>query len=101
MARILVVDDDEDLRTMLCQVIESWGHEVVAASNGVEAIAVFIRKPAEVILTDLMMPKKDGLNTIERVRKDYPLTKIIAMSGGLAHGPDAYLGLARQLGADH
>jgi CheY-like chemotaxis protein len=100
MARILVVEDDEPLRTMVSKLVRSWGHEVMEAANGEEGITAFIRNPAEVIITDIMMPEKDGLNVIVRLRQDYPGTKIIVMSGGLAHGPGAYLELAEQLGAD-
>jgi len=101
MGRILVVDDDESMRAALRLLLEGMGHKVVEAGNGLEGVAAFRRDPTPIIMIDLMMPKKSGFEAIGDLRKDYPSVQIIAMSGGLAHGPEAFLELAKMLGAQH
>src|SRR5258706_8215990 len=75
------------------------GHNVVQARNGAEAIASFQKTKVDLVITDLLMPEKDGFETIRRFRKLSPGLKIIAMSGGGQIGPALYLDLAEQLGA--
>ena len=99
MAHILVVDDDDQLRTMLQHMLERLGHEVTLASNGNEALALYRQKQAEVIFLDLIMPGKEGIETITDLRREFPCAKIIAMSGGGRMGPQNYLDLASKLGA--
>lgn len=94
MARILIIDDDEAFRGMLVTILEAAGHTTVAAENGLEALKRFRATPADLILTDLMMPY-DGLATIRILRSEFPQLGIIAMSGGGAHRLD----FARSLGA--
>jgi CheY-like chemotaxis protein len=94
MARILIIDDNESFRTLLLEMLVDAGHTGVVAGNGLEALKVFRASPADLILTDLMMPY-DGLATIRILRSEFPKLGIIAMSGGAAFRLD----YARSLGA--
>ncbi len=99
MARILVVDDDDSIREMLRAMLERDGHEVVDASNGVEAIALYRLTQVDVVITNILMPEKEGLETIRELREEFPDVKIIAMSGGGQLGTVSYLEVARAFGA--
>lgn len=101
MASILLVEDDEQLRPMLKLVLERVGHEVQEAGNGIEALEIYRRHPTDLVVTDLVMPDKEGLEIIMELRRTYPDVKIIAMSGGGRTGVQNYLELAKKLGADH
>lgn len=101
MASILLVEDDEQLRSMLRIVLDRAGHEVQEAGNGKEALEIYSRRPTDLIVTDIVMPDKEGLETILEFRRSYPDVKIIAMSGGGRTGAQNYLELAKKLGADH
>ena len=100
MRRILLVDDDAALRKLLCLNLTKMGHSVAEATNGKEALTTQESDPAELIITDLIMPEKEGLETIKELRKKYPATKIIAMSGGGRVSAADYLKIAKMLGAD-
>jgi CheY-like chemotaxis protein len=99
MPNILLIDDDNQYRTMLRKTIERNGYEVIEASNGNEGIKLYRKNPTDLIITDLIMPEKDGIETIQELKKDFPDIKIIAISGGGRLGPHDYLHLAKMLGA--
>jgi Response regulator containing CheY-like receiver domain and AraC-type DNA-binding domain len=100
MANILVVEDEEMVRITLERVLAVENHEVSTASNGNEAIALAKEKPFDLVITDLIMPEKQGIETIVELRRDNPDLKIIAISGvGRSH-VSSELDHARQLGAD-
>ena len=99
MALILIIDDDDQFRAMLRQMLEYEGYEVVDAPDGKEGIRIYRVKPTDLIITDIVMPKKEGIETIVELRRDFPEVKIIAMSGGGILGPDTYLQMAKGLGA--
>jgi len=101
MASILLVEDDEHLRPMLKLVLERAGHQVQEAGNGNEALEIYNRHPADLVVTDLVMPDKEGLETIRELRRIDPDVKIIAMSGGGRTGIKNYLEMAKSFGADH
>jgi DNA-binding response OmpR family regulator len=101
MQRILLVDDDTALRKLLRLNLTKMGYTVAEASNGKEALAMQQGDPAELVLTDLIMPEKEGLETIPELRKKYPGVKIIAMSGGGRGSASDYLKIAKMMGADH
>lgn len=101
MARILILEDSADLRSMLQARLEIEGFEVAAASSGADALRLMARAPADVILTDLFMPDKDGLETIVEMRARYPNTAIVAMSGWQSSQGVDYLKVARDIGAAH
>lgn len=98
--RILVIDDDEQMRVLLQQAMQWAGFEVVAAENGRQGQQLFEEQPADLIITDLIMPEQEGLETIRILKQGYPAVKIIAISGGGRIGPEAYLPAAMELGAD-
>ena len=100
MARILVVDDVELERFVIRQYLESAGHEVAEAENGVEAIAAQKSDSFDLIITDIVMPKKEGVETIIELKRAYPALKIIAVSSGGSSNNPEYLKLAEQFGAD-
>lgn len=99
MPNILIIDDDNQFRTMLRKMVERNGYEVIEASDGKEGIKLYRKNPTDLIITDLIMPDKDGIETIQELRKDFPDVKIIAISGGGRLGPHDYLHLAKMLGA--
>jgi two-component system, chemotaxis family, chemotaxis protein CheY len=101
VARILLVEDDEAVREILRKALASAGHVVDEASNGDVALAAYRREAADLVITDLVMPDKDGLETIMALRKIHPGVKIIAISGGgLSIGSgQLYLETARSIGA--
>ena len=95
-ARVLVVDDDAAVRDLVAAMLETGGYQVAVASNGREALSMLANEGFEVIVTDLVMPEQEGIETIKLIRRDYPSVKVIAMSG--AFGGD-YLRIAGYLGA--
>lgn len=100
MPRILVIDDEEPIRTALEQVLTTMGHSVVTAEDGHKAAKLFRAQPFDLILTDIVMPNREGLETIIELRREFPEVGVIAMSGG-ASLSEAYLGMAARLGAHH
>ncbi|MBL9214063.1 MAG: response regulator [Opitutaceae bacterium] len=99
MPYILIIDDDEVLRPMLRLTLEHLGYEVGEARDGNEGIALQLRRPADLVITDLVMPNKEGIETIVELRQRFPELRIIAMSGGSRVTATDYLGIARWAGA--
>ena len=101
MATILLVEDDDGVRSILHKTLVAAGYEVEDAANGDFALAAYRRQPRDLVITDLVMPEKDGLETITALRRLNPAVKIIAISGGgrtLGLG-QLYLETARAIGA--
>lgn len=101
MPRILVIDDNDVFRSTICLWLKHHGYEVTQAGNGKEAMEMLAKSTPDVILTDILMPEQDGLETIQAVRKKMPHLKIIAMSGGMLDGRVDFLPIAAKFGADH
>jgi len=99
MGRILIIDDEAMIRDLLVKILEREGYETVTASGGKDGIRIHRENPADLIITDLLMPEKDGLETIMELRRDYQDVKIIAMSGGGKVDPETYLQIAKTMGA--
>ena len=99
MARILIIDDESQIRSMLRLMLERVGFEVFEAADGMEGIRQYRDNPADLIITDLIMPNKDGIGMIIELKKEFPKVKIIAMSGGGLNKPEGYLKGAKKLGA--
>ena len=99
MALILIIDDEPQIRSMLKLMLERDGYEVVEAPDGIEGIRIYRQSPADLIITDLIMPNKDGIGMIIDLKKEFPDVKIIAMSGGGLNKPEGYLKGAKKLGA--
>ena len=100
MIRILAIDDDEGVRAMLQRMLERAGHKASVAVDGRDAEHRLKQETFDVVITDILMPDKEGIETIIDLRKYYPATKIIAISGGGQGGPDHYLRSAKLFGAD-
>ena len=100
MRRILIIDDEPYILLMLKKMLERAGYEVDLASNGREGMAVFEQNSADLVITDIIMPDKEGLELILEMKKKRPELKIIAMSGGGRISPESYLECARHFGAE-
>lgn len=99
MPLILIIDDDNHVRGMLRQTLERAGYDVLDAPNGKEGMNLYRQDPADLVITDLIMPEKEGIETIIELRREFPDVKIIAMSGGGIIEPETYLRMAKGLGA--
>lgn len=100
MARILIIDDEEELRRIMRTVLERDGHEVLEARNAIEGLRQYDDATVDLVVTDIMMPESDGFEAIIALRRDFPSVKIIAVSGGGRVGDTNYLVLAERLGAN-
>ncbi|MEO8071490.1 MAG: response regulator [Acidobacteriota bacterium] len=96
---ILLVDDDALLRDVLHQTLVRAGYDVEDASDGAGALQAYRQRPRDLVITDLVMPGQEGLETIRALRALDANVRIIAMSGGGLGRADDYLNLARRLGA--
>ena len=102
MAQILVIDDDVMLQRVLKEILHFLGHEVRQAFDGKEGVRLFRESPPDLVLTDILMPEQDGLQTIRELRRECPEVKIIAMSGGSLFWPEMdSLSCAARFGARH
>jgi YesN/AraC family two-component response regulator len=99
MARILLIDDDNSVRGVLRLILSQFGHSVIEARNGKEGMELFMSVNADLVITDIVMPEKEGLEVLKEMRKIYPSVKIIAISGGGRVNPTDYLRMATFLGA--
>jgi CheY-like chemotaxis protein len=96
---ILLVDDDDQFRTMLSEALSDEGYQVQEASDGREALKLYESQPTDLVITDLVMPGKEGLELIVEIKQLYSGVKIIAMSGGGRGSSEDYLKMARAFGA--
>ena len=80
MLKILVVDDEPDLRLSLAQVLREAGHDVDVASDGESAIAMLAERPFHLVVSDVRLPKLDGLELLRRVRREFPATEVMLMT---------------------
>ncbi len=101
MPKILLADDDHQVRDMLKLTLERAGHEVVEAKDGVQAVRLYDPATIDLVITDIVMPEKEGIETIMELRGGDPAVKIIAISGGGRINPDDYLNWARRFGVKH
>ncbi len=99
MTRILLIDDDAQARDMLRQMLERAGYDVVEAHNGRVGLQHYQASAIDLIITDILMPEQDGLETIQELRRLAPEAKIIAISGGGQTGLLDLLPVAEKLGA--
>ena len=100
MSKILVMDDEPSILLMIKKMLEKAGYEVIVASNGKEGMRLFDSEKPDMVITDIIMPEKEGLETIFELRRMHPDLKIIAISGGGRISPDGYLPGAKLLGAN-
>jgi DNA-binding response OmpR family regulator len=99
MARILIIDDDPRFLGWLRETLEDAGYQVAVARDGSAGISEFDRTPADLVITDIIMPDKEGIETIYELHRDHPDLPIVAVSGGSVKGVGSYLPTARALGA--
>lgn len=100
MARVLVVDDEALVCEAMAVLLSRRGHEVVVANDGVMALRAVAEHPADLAIVDILMPVKEGLETIRDLRRGHPAIKIIAISGGSLIRDTDFLSMAAKLGAD-
>ena len=94
MKRILVIDDEELILNFLRDLLVEEGFEVLTARNGEEGLALFETNPADLVITDIIMPVKDGLDTILELKKRAPELPVIAISAGGNIPKERYLAVA-------
>lgn len=99
MTRILVIDDEAPVRRILRQMLERAGYEVVEAPDGAKGLRLYHQDPVDLIITDILMPEKEGIETIMALCKTAPRVKIIAISGGGRMNKKDLLSTAKALGA--
>jgi two-component system chemotaxis response regulator CheY len=97
MATILIIDDEKPIRRLLRKTLEGAGYEVIEARNGQEGLRLYRLRPTDLVITDLLTPENDGLESIHILRREYPGAKIVAMTGGT--GESNFLDTATVLGA--
>jgi CheY-like chemotaxis protein len=100
MARVLVIDDEDLLRETLREMLEDAGHHVSEGADGIAGVEAFRQLPADLVITDMIMPKMDGINTIWKLKQLSPSVKILAISGGVPGAPRSDLPLAELYGAE-
>lgn len=96
---ILLVDDDNQFRAMLSEALTGEGFQVQEASDGLQALKLYQSQPADLVITDLVMPEKEGLEMIKEIKELFTGVKIIAISGGGRGGSKNYLTMAKAFGA--
>lgn len=100
MTKVLVIDDEDMVRLTLCQMLEVAGYVVTEASDGRKGVAMQAADPADIVLTDILMPGQEGIETIIQLRQLTPGVKVIAISGGARVNNVDLLEVARTMGAD-
>lgn len=98
MARILVIDDNAQLRQILKEILTRAGHEFVEADSGELGVQLYKASPADLVIIDIILPKKGGLETIQELQHDFPKAKFIGISGGFQKKTDNSQALAELLG---
>ena len=99
MKRILVIDDDPESRDVVSEILTLHGFDVVAASDGMQGLGRFLEFAPDLVITDLIMPGREGIETIVSLRRRDPRVRIIAMSGGGVRSARDYLTVAQLVGA--
>jgi CheY-like chemotaxis protein len=99
MAQILLIDDDAEVRSVIRQTLIHSGHTVVEACDGVEGLGLFPKANADLVITDMVMPGRDGAEVLTELQKMHPPVKVIAITGGSRHGFGDDHEVAARLGA--
>ena len=99
MARILIIDDDSAVLEILEEILKIEGHETFTACDGQEGMKLCHKQQPDLVITDIIMPEKEGIETILEIRRYYPEIKIIAISGGGRIDAENYLKIAKAFGA--
>jgi CheY-like chemotaxis protein len=99
MEKILVIDDDVLVRDTIVRILERRGYQVLVAGDGALGVRIFRSEQPDLVITDIIMPEKEGLETIREIRGQCPHAKIIAISGGARIGNMDFLDITGKLGA--
>lgn len=99
MAKILIADDDAEIRVTLQKLLQMVGHEVELAKDGLEASRILDSETFDLMVTDIVMPNQEGLESILATRQKHPNVELIAMSGGGRERTESYLRMAESFGA--
>jgi len=99
MPRILLIEDDAALRRTLRTILEKALHTVAEAGDGLQGVALFSKETFDLVITDIIMPNREGIETIGDIRRLDPHVPIVAISGGGSVGGELFLKLAEQVGA--
>jgi DNA-binding response OmpR family regulator len=99
MARILVIEDEPVLCTLMQEALEKAGYEVLTAPDGKKGVELFFKQSCDVVITDILMPEKEGLEIILELTQQFPGIKVIAISGGGVSLGDYLLDVAKEFGA--
>jgi CheY-like chemotaxis protein len=100
MAHVLIIDDEDMVRLVLRLCLEEAGHTVSEAENGRQGVGLLRARSSDLVITDLIMPEKEGVETIAEIRRSHPHIPIIAISGGGRIGAKDFLNVAAAVGAD-
>jgi DNA-binding response OmpR family regulator len=100
MALILIIDDDPAILRMMTRILRSAGHDPITAADGRDGLKVVAERGPDLVITDIIMPGMEGIETIIELRRVAPTIKILAMSGSHNTGLVDFLDAARKLGAD-
>lgn len=101
MRSILVIDDDGAILDMISWMLKKEGYKALTATDGKEGMRTIKNTPEiDLVITDLLMPEKEGIETISELKKGFPQIKILAISGGGIGSTETYLSIAKKLGAD-
>ena len=99
--KVLVIEDEDQLRRVVAKMLSADGHEVIDALDGFRGMELFRKEKPDLVITDIVMPNQEGMETIRELRRENPKIKIIAMSGSFASsGGLDFLKMAQLLGAD-
>ncbi|MDX1566971.1 MAG: response regulator [Longimicrobiales bacterium] len=100
MADIIIIDDEEALRSTMRKILERAGHEVREAADGDRGIELVRERVADLVITDIFMPGKEGMETIQELKEEFPDVRILAVSGGATLGASGPLMDAELFGAN-
>ena len=100
MAVILVIDDDPAMRRLMVRTLSAQQHRVIEAENGEDGLKLLNSEKPDLVITDILMPQKEGIETIREIQERTPGTKIIAVSGGGSSQKLMFLDIARAFGAE-
>jgi CheY-like chemotaxis protein len=99
--RFLVIEDDDSVRDLITRILRDEHYDVIEAVNGIDATK-FLNQDTniDIIITDIIMPEKEGIETIMDIKRDYPHIRVLAISGGGKGSAESYLSIAKFVGAD-
>jgi YesN/AraC family two-component response regulator len=99
MAKVLIVDDNEDILISMRLLLQCAGYSVRCAQDGAEGLKLYREDPPDVLITDLAMPEMDGIEMMVKVREEFPASRILAISGFSEKKQADYLSVAKAVGA--